>query len=72
MKVSELEVGKKYKCVLSDQEMLIAKTEKVEPVEDGDDIVKEYIVGKLCVMQEGVPRFLYNELHDGQMVEIKN
>lgn len=75
MTVSELQGGKKYMCTLSNTEMLMVKVPKAkgEAKEGEKQEFEDVLVGKSCVMQpDGSPKFLVNEIHDGQMTELTN
>lgn len=69
MKVSELEIGKIYKCKLSQQEILVVKTTRTIKEAEGKKpaVTEELIAGKSCVMIDGKPNYLHTELHDGQL-----
>lgn len=67
MKIEDLEVGKLYTCVLSNQKVLNILAE-VKTNEDSEE-TKSIKSGKVCVMREGVPSFSLMELHDGQLKE---
>lgn len=81
MKTSELKAGEMYECILSGNKMLIVETQKQTGEEEqkikGGKTIKvptfETVkAGKLCFVKDGVPNFMFNELHDGQMKKIKD
>ena len=67
MKLEELVKGKIYKCRLSGKTMLVVKTKK--PVKDEEDV--EVTAGKFVIEQNGIQSFMYDEISDGQLEEIK-
>lgn len=72
MKLSELEVGKTYKCTLSGKDMLVTKIKKPELNAKGEETMKEVTAGKYVTMNGETPVFNYDELYDGQLKEIND
>ncbi len=74
MKLELLEEGNIYKCKLSGREMLVLESTKTLPSEKdgGKDEVSKVKVGKFSVEKpDGSITFVYDELYDGQLEEIK-
>jgi len=79
MKVTELESGKAYQCVLSGYKMVVVETDRPEQTtknEEGETVVvkeaEKVIAGKYCYEMDGIKRFQLDELVDGQLEELKN
>ncbi len=72
MKITDLEIGKIYKCKLSQQEILVVKTTRTTKEAKGKQAAEteELTAGKSCVIIDGKPHYLHTELHDGQLETI--
>lgn len=70
MKLSELVVGKTYKCTLSGKKMIVTMTKKPITNDKGEESMEEVHAGKYTVMNGEAPQFCYDELCDGQLEEI--
>lgn len=80
MKLDELEIGKIYKCRLSQREMLVCEVEKEVTKQtnppgnkEGKTIVKTVIskIGKSFVTNnDGNKGFMHDELFDGQLEKL--
>lgn len=74
MKLDDLKVGKLYKCVLSGVDMLVILTEPQtiqNPKNKKETIIPATKAGKSVVkLDNGDYKFVYTELHDGQLTEL--
>lgn len=72
MKTKDLKAGEFYKCLLSEREILVVETEKVTKDEEGNDVKESVLAGKIYMNHPEQPRYIYIELHDGQLIELEN
>lgn len=65
MKVTELEVGKAYQCILSGKKMLVVEAPK-------DDTDTKVLGGKYAInLDNGQMAFQIDEVCDGQLKELE-
>ena len=70
MKVDDLEVGVIYKCLLSGEEILVIETLKQKDKDDDSDDVKIKAGKSVVRSNSGDYKFVFSELHDGQLEKI--
>lgn len=71
MKVKDLKVGTIYKCLLSKVNILVIMTPEQKD-DKGKVVSKPVKAGKAVVfLENGDYKFVFSELHDGQLEEVK-
>ena len=72
MKVDKLKVGEIYRCNLSGCKILIIMTGDQKD-KDGDVIKESIKAGKFALKDlDGSFKYMFTDLHDGQLTEIKS
>ncbi len=72
MKLKDLIEGEVYECVLSGNKMLVVSTKKtIEGEGKKPSTTTDIKAGKYIIEQNGTKTFVYDELYNGQLKEIK-